>query len=126
MIKNITVLLLMIGLLQNVFGQNGFNETQIKSKISSYGTGQRAKVKIEMRDGRKLKGYISSINDDGFAFTDSQTGEQTTIAYKDVAKVKKQGLSTFAKIGIAGAVLGGVLVAVVALGTKDLGEDVFR
>lgn len=57
--------------------------------------------------------YISQAIENSFDLTDAETKEITTIPYRDVAQVKRQGVSRGAKIaigvGIAAAVTGLVL-----------------
>ena len=75
---------------------------KIKTKVAKYGTGEKAKVKVELRNQTKIKGYISAIDDDTFTVTDRKTGAATKIDYANTKKVMSgNGLSTAAKIGIA-------------------------
>ncbi len=110
------------------FAQNADSErdaTQIKTELAKRGTGEKSKVKIRMRDGRTVKGYIAELNADDFAVADSKTNARTTIPYANVAQVKKQGFSLGAKIGIAAIIVGAVVVTVVAVGVKNLDDDIF-
>ncbi len=81
---------------------------KIKMKVAKMGTGEKAKAKVKLRSGEKLKGYISSAGENDFVLTDKKSGKATTIAYADVDEVKKPGLSQTTKITLI------VLVAVVA------------
>ncbi|HXI22592.1 MAG TPA: hypothetical protein VNG71_01875 [Pyrinomonadaceae bacterium] len=81
---------------------------KIKIKVAKMGTGEKAKAKVKLRSGEKLKGYISSAGENDFVLTDKKSGKATTIAYADVDEVKKPGLSQGAKIALI------VVVAVVA------------
>lgn len=111
-----------------VFGQNLSGEAQtaeIKAAIKKRGTGEKSKIKIKMRDGREVKGWIAELNADDFVVTDSKSGNRTTILYSDAAKVKKSGLSFGAKIGIAALIVGAVAVTVIAVGVKNLEDDIF-
>jgi hypothetical protein len=49
-----------------------------------------------------------------------KTGTTTTVAYADVVEVKKPGLSTGAKIGIAAAIGVGVLAVLAAVVVHSL------
>ncbi|HEU4872479.1 MAG TPA: hypothetical protein VFT44_05210, partial [Pyrinomonadaceae bacterium] len=85
--------------------------------VAKRGTGPKAKVTVKLKDKTKLKGYISSASSDSFSLSDSKTGQVRTLAYSDVAEVKKQGgLSLAAKIGIGVGVTVGVLALVIAIG----------
>ncbi len=75
---------------------------KIKTKVAKYGTGEKSKVKVELRNQTKIKGYISTIEDNSFTVTDKKTGTATKIEYAQVKKVMNgNGLSTAGKIGIA-------------------------
>jgi hypothetical protein len=67
-------------------------------------------INLEMQNGTKLKGYISQPGEDSFNFTDSKTNQKSTIFYRDVAKVKGNGWSKGAKIGVAAALAGAAAV----------------
>jgi hypothetical protein len=57
-----------------------------------------------------VKGYISQIGAESFQVTDNKSGRTTTIAYQEVRKLRKPGLSTGAKIAIAAGVGVGIAV----------------
>lgn len=111
--------------LQTVFAQAASTNAveKIKTDIRKRGMGSEFKVVVKMKDGTKLKGYISQILDDSFDLTDAKTKQPTTIPYRDVAEVKKQGWSTAAKIAL-GVGIGAVAVAAVvgAVAKKGLGS----
>ena len=105
-------------------GQGGTVEDKVKAEVAKRGTGRKAKVTVKLKDKTELKGYISNASGDSFTLSDSKTGQVRTLAYSDVAEVKKQGgLSLAAKIGIGVGVTVGVLALVVAIGcaTNDDG-----
>jgi hypothetical protein len=87
---------------------------QARVKVHKAGTGQKARVEVKLRDNTRLKGYISQASADSFIVTDAKTGATTTVAYADVAQVKKSGggLSPLTWGIIAGA---GVAALVVGL-----------
>lgn len=78
---------------------------RVKAKIAKLGVGEKARAQIKLRNGQKIKGYVSSAGSDDFAFTERDSGKTATFAYADVVEVKKAGgLSKGAKIAIvAGA-----------------------
>ena len=73
---------------------------KIKAKVAKLGTGEKAKAKVKLRSGEKLKGYISNAGENDFTITDKKSGQSKTVAYADVDEVKKPGLSQGAKIAI--------------------------
>jgi sRNA-binding regulator protein Hfq len=94
-------------------GNNAATVEKIKANVTKRGTGEKARVNVKMLNGTKMKGFISQAGDDSFTLTDSKTKQTSTLAYSDVAQVKKQGLSTGAKILIGVGV--GVAVTAVVL-----------
>lgn len=82
---------------------------KIKAKIAKLGVGEKARAQIKLRNGQKIKGYISSNGQDDFAFADRKSGATTTVKYADVVEVKKPELSTGAKIAIGVGIGVGVL-----------------
>lgn len=124
MLKKHLTLLLTALLLPHVFAAPAFaapqGETQdqrtaqVKASVARRGTGKRSRVTVKLRDGTKLKGYISQAGEDSFAITDEKAGQASTVAYHDVVQIKgRGGLSTASKIGIGVAI--GVAVFIVGL-----------
>ena len=92
------------------------HSSKIRSQVQARGTGEKATVKVTLRDKSIVKGYISQTDPESFRVTEKKSGKVTTISYEDAARVQKSGLSTGAKIGIGVGIVGGVLVAI-ALGS---------
>ena len=86
---------------------------KIKTNVNRRGAGEKSRVVVKMKNGAKLKGYISQILEDSFDLTDAKTKQPTTVLYRDVAQVKKQGLSKGAKIAIFGGIAALAVTAVV-------------
>lgn len=100
--------------------QNDRASDKVKAEVAKRGTGSKAKVTVKLKDQTKLKGYISSTAGDSFTLSDSKTGQTKTLAYSDVAEVKKQGgMSLPAKIGIGVGIGVGVLALTYAIGCHD-------
>jgi len=103
------------------------NQTQVektKEKIAKLGVGEKARVQIKLRDGKKMKGYIASVGTDDFRLAEPKAGLTTTIAYSDVVEAHKPGLSTGAKIaiivGIPLVAIGVILAVAVAKGLPKI------
>jgi hypothetical protein len=93
---------------------------KVKTSVAKRGTGPKAKVNVKLKDNTKLKGYITQAGSDSFTVADSNTGQTRTLAYADVAEVRKPGgLSLAAKIGIGVGVAVGVLALVYAAACHD-------
>ncbi len=71
-----------------------------------------ARIEVKLRDNTKLKGTLAGVGTDSFTVTDAKTGASTTVAYDDVAQVKKSGngFSTRTKVLIGVAVAAGVII----------------
>jgi hypothetical protein len=97
--------------------QNDAASDKVKVAVAKRGTGPKAKVTVKLKDQTKLKGYISNASTDSFTLSDSKTGQARTLAYSDVADLKKQGgLSLAAKIGIGVGAGVGALALLYAIG----------
>jgi hypothetical protein len=96
---------------------------KIKAKIARLGVGEKARAQIKLRNGQKMKGYVSSVGQEDFAFTERKSGKTATVAYADVVEVKKPGLSTGAKIAIGVGIGVGVLAVVVVYALNHLFDD---
>ena len=88
----------------------GKQAAKAKNEVQKRGTGERSKVKVTLRDRTEVKGYISQIDADSFQVTDKESSRVTTIAYDDALKVRKNGLSTSAKIAIGAGAVGGAMI----------------
>jgi len=87
-----------------------------KADVAAFGLGPDARVSVKLRQGKKLKGFISQAGEDSFVITDSKTGSTTPIAYADVAEVQRQkGISTGKAILIGVGATFGVLFLISAI-----------
>ena len=117
--KQTIISILIVILLFQSFGfgqslQDNTETNQIKADLARRGTGEKVKLKIELRDKSEVRGYLAELKAEDFVIADAKSGERTTIAYSDVAKVRKQGLSLGVKLGIAGAMLGALVIVLAA------------
>ena len=81
---------------------------KVKANIAKLGTGKDAKVEIKLKDGAKLKGYVSEVKDSGFVLTNEDTGISNEIPYLQVKQVKGKGSKIAQRIP-AIVILGGIL-----------------
>lgn len=91
---------------------------KVKAKIAKLGVGEKARAQITLRNGQKIKGYVSSAGQNDFAFTERSSGQTRTLAYADVVEVKKPGLSKGAKIGLGVGIGAGVAAVVFGLAVR--------
>lgn len=100
--------------------QEARQAAKVKASVAKRGVGEKARIKVKLRDRTEVKGYVSQAGDDSFIIKDAKTGGATTIAYRDVAEVKGKGLSKGAKIAIY--IGTGVGIAIVVVGLLILSE----
>ena len=91
---------------------------QVRAGIAKLGTGKEATLKVKLRDGTKLAGYVSEANETSFVIVDPKPSVSSTVAYPDVTQVKGNNLSSGAWFAIGiGVLLGiGLLMAVALRG----------
>jgi hypothetical protein len=88
-----------------------------RAAVQKIGVGSQRRVEVKLLDGTRLKGSISAAGDDTFTITEAKTGAPRTLAYAEVAGVKKPGggLSTRSWIIIAAAAVTTVIVGVTVI-----------
>jgi hypothetical protein len=96
-----------------VNSDEGNKVEKIKADVYRRGTGEKSKVVVKLKNGTRHKGYISQTIEDSFDLTDAKTKQTTTIPYRDVAQVKKQGWSKGTKIALGVGIAAVVVTAVV-------------
>ncbi len=120
--------LAVVGLLLNIVGvipayasskeetRAGFAE-KVKQGIGRLGTGPEARVEVKLRDGRKLKGYISEAGENSFVIVEAKSGAASTVPYAQVKQVTGNNLSKGAKIALTvGLVVGLLFLLTVVIG----------
>ncbi len=73
---------------------------KVKSEIAKIGVGTDARIKVKLKDGTKLKGYVSEIKDTEFSVTDAKTGKTIPVPYSHAKQIKGNNLLTGVIIGI--------------------------
>ena len=74
-------------------------------------------MEVKLRNKTRLKGYVNGSGLDSFTVINSQTGATETVAYADVAEVKKSGgLKTLTWVILGGAAVAAVVVGVTVIG----------
>jgi VIT1/CCC1 family predicted Fe2+/Mn2+ transporter len=92
---------------------------KVKSGIARLGIGTDARVKLKLRDGRRIEGYISQISEESFVVMNARTNAATTVLYPQVKQVKGNNLSSGVKFAIGAAVVV-VLLLILFHGNHDL------
>ncbi len=125
---SIAILLFQFLFIAPAFGQktnDNAEAAKIKTYLAERGNNPKSKFTVKLRDGREVKGYIAERNADDFVIAEAKNNNRMTIFYADVAKIKKSGLSLGAKVGIAALIIGAVAVTVIAVGVKNLDDNIF-
>jgi small nuclear ribonucleoprotein (snRNP)-like protein len=120
--------MLLIGLVMNLAVVTTFAETKaekevkfaekVKANVTKLGVGKNAKVQVKLKDGTKLKGYVSQINESSFAVIDHKTGEATEVPYRNAKQVKGNNWSTGVTIAVV-IVIVLVIAAIVGATSPD-------
>ena len=114
--------MLLIVLVMNLAVVTAFAETteekaaklaeKVKANITKLGIGKDARIEVKLKDGTKLKGYVSQINENSFVIVNEMTGTTTEVPYPQAKQVKGNNLSTGVKIVIVVVIIiivGGLL-----------------
>ncbi len=90
--------------------------TKVKAAIVKLGVGPAAHIEVKLRDGTRLKGYVSEAGDDRFVVVDEKSGASRDVPYPQVKQVKDNNLSTGAWVAIGfGIIIGVAILVAVAL-----------
>lgn len=117
-----TLSLIFVGLVLNLFFFHttvtaGTKEekfaVKVKAGIEKIGVGKESRVKVKLKDGSKIEGYVSKIADDSFTVVNEKNNAVIEIQYSKARQIKGNNLSTGAAIaiGVGLAVLLGIIVA---------------
>lgn len=102
---------------QSIQAQTGreADAARARMKVEKLGVGSDARVEVKLLDGTKLKGYVSTKDQDSFTVNDRKTGASTMVRYAEVSEVKKPGggLSTKSWIIIGSAVAGAIVTWII-------------
>lgn len=96
--------------------KEGKSPERVKAEVLKRGTGEKAKVKVKLRNGSEVRGYIRKADQDTFDIH-GKNNANVTLAYADVLSVRKPGMSRGAKIGIAA---GGAALVIAALAARAI------
>jgi hypothetical protein len=88
-----------------------------KEEIGRLGTGAQARVKVRLKDGAKVEGYVGEADDEGFMLVDAKGG-RTRVTYAQVESVKrvtKSHWKTFdpKEFALGAALIGGIFLVAI-------------
>jgi hypothetical protein len=73
---------------------------RVRAKIGKLGTGESARVRVTLRDRKKVSGYVREAGAEDFVVVEPRTGVVTTIPYSQVSKVNPRELPRAARVAI--------------------------
>lgn len=130
MFKKYLTILLVTLIIQSLLCLSAFAQTpddrnsrlalNIKNSVAKVGTEPNRKLRVKLKDGTKLKGYITEIKDDYFALLDDKSGKIVSVQYSQAAEAKRDGLPEFAKALIGGGALIGGIIILTAVSLRGL------
>lgn len=91
----------------------------VKKTVAKVGTEPNRKIRVSLKNGTKLKGYITEIKDDYFALLDDKSGKVVSVQYSEAIEAKRDGLPKFATALIGGGILIGGLMALTLIGLRE-------
>lgn len=89
---------------------------QLKEKLDKLGTGEKARVGVILKNGSKVKGYVSQVNANSFVVTDEKSAATTEIQFSDVNKLAGRNMSTGTKIALGFGIAAVALALLVLIG----------
>ena len=129
MLKKILILSLIFLVLNLSLSSVVFAETKtekeakfaikVKANIEKLGVGTESRVQVKLKDGTKVKGYVSQINESSFVVIEDKTGDSVEIPYPNAKQVKGNNLNTGIKIAIAA----GIIIALLLWLNHELGKS---
>jgi len=87
---------------------------KVKAEVVNRLNKKEEHVKIRLRNGTEVKGYITQTSDNGFTLSNEKTKTGTDIAYADVQHVEGRGMSKTKKIAIGVGIGAAVFAAMIA------------
>ncbi|HEX8888059.1 MAG TPA: hypothetical protein VF779_02725 [Pyrinomonadaceae bacterium] len=88
---------------------------KVRTGVANLGTGPEARVKVKLKDGLNLEGYVSDSNEERFTVKNLKTGLANTVEYSQVKQIKGNNLSTGAKVAIGVGIGVGVAILIFAI-----------
>ena len=92
---------------------------KVKSEITKLGTGSEAKVNVKLKDGTKIKGYVTEIKADSFFVMNEKTSSAVEIPYTAAKQVKGNNLSKGVKIALGIGLIAALIAIIVIAGRSD-------
>ena len=84
---------------------------KVKAKIAKLGVGSYIKVKVKLKDGTKLKGYVRAIKDSSFIVMNEKTATAIEVPYLQIKQFKGKDADKI----FTGANIGKTVVVLLAI-----------
>jgi len=89
---------------------------EVRARVDRAGLGEKAKVTVWLRDGRKIKGYVAERRDGEFVLRDRKTDAPSIVPYADVTRLDiNRGHSTARNTAIGVAIGAGAVLTTLAI-----------
>ena len=89
---------------------------EVRAKVDRAGIGEKAKVTVWLRDGRKIKGYVAERRDTDIVLRDRKTDAPSIVSYSDVTRLDiNRGHSTARNTTIGVAIGAGAVLTTLAI-----------
>ncbi len=86
---------------------------KIRSQVTKIGTGEKARVKVKLKDGTKIAGFITEADSEKFVVLNEKTGQRTPIPYPQVNNLSKRAIGFI----VVGAIFATLIILLAT--TKD-------
>jgi hypothetical protein len=96
---------------------------KVRLKVAKLGTGDKARATVRMKDGRKIKGFISQAGANDFTVRDRKTGDPTLIPYRDVIKVEDNRGNNVLRNALLVGIGAGATVLVIVIAFTNAARD---
>ena len=96
---------------------------KVKAEVVKRLNKKEEHVKVRLRNGTEVRGYITQTSDSGFTLFIEKTKTATDIAYADVQHVEGRGMSKTKKIAIAVGIGAAIFAAAFAYGFAHIWDD---
>ncbi|HET8671474.1 MAG TPA: hypothetical protein VFM05_12850 [Candidatus Saccharimonadales bacterium] len=96
---------------------------KVKAEVVKRLNKKEEHVKVRLRNGTEVRGYITQTSDNGFTLSDEKTKTGTDVAYADVQRIEGRGMSKTKKIAIAVGVGVAIFAAAFAYSFAHIWDD---
>ena len=120
--EKLMAFLLLATLAPLIYSQSSVSKSEtIRLAVEKIGTGEKAKVELALKDGSKVKGYISSSSSEAVTIAGKDVSGTRVINYSDIERIKKRGGLGRGAIAAIVAAGGGaaVLIGLIAIRCKN-------